>query len=197
MLPADRWRVARRGVVVALSLIVQLVACATSSRPLPLAAHVDLDAMQGGWYIVATIPNFFERGMVAPFDVYSRRADGDIQEDFYLRSGGFDAALRHYRVRDSIAPGTNHARWRVHLLWPVTVPFLVLYTDPAYRYVLFGENNRSLGWVFSRTPTIDDMDYRALMQRFAALGYDTTRFRKVIQLTEQIGMPGFWNDGIQ
>jgi hypothetical protein len=41
---------------------------------------------------------------------------------------------------------------------------------------MFGENDRSLGWVFSRTPT---------------------RFRKVIQLPEQIGMPGFWNDGIQ
>jgi apolipoprotein D and lipocalin family protein len=53
-----------------------------------------------------------------------------------------------------------------------------------------------LGWVFSRTPTIDDTDYRALLQRFAAAGYDITRFRKVIQLPEQIGKPGFWNDKI-
>jgi apolipoprotein D and lipocalin family protein len=51
--------------------------------------------------------------------------------------------------------------------------------------------------VFSRTPTIPDADYHALLDRFAALGYDTSRFRKVIQLPEQIGMPGFWNDGIQ
>ncbi len=179
-----------------LPLIVQLVACAASSRPLPLATHVDLEAIQGGWYIVATIPNAFERGMVAPYDVYSLRVDGDIQEDFSLRSGGFDATLRHFRVRDSIVPGSNNAHWRVHLLWPVSVPFLVLYTDPAYRYVLFGENNRALGWVFSRTPTIDDTDYRALLQRFAAAGYDITRFRKVIQLPEQIGKPGFWNDKI-
>jgi apolipoprotein D and lipocalin family protein len=59
------------------------------------------------------------------------------------------------------------------------------------------ENDRSLGWVFARTPTIDDADYHALLDRFAALGYDTGRFRKVIQLPEQIGLPGFWNDGIQ
>jgi apolipoprotein D and lipocalin family protein len=62
---------------------------------------------------------------------------------------------------------------------------------------MFGENDRSLGWVFSRTPTIGDADYQALMDRFAELGYETTRFRKVIQLPEQIGMRGFWNDGIQ
>jgi apolipoprotein D and lipocalin family protein len=157
---------------------------------------VDLDAMQGGWYIVATIPNFFEKGMVAPFDVYTRRANGDIQEDFYLRSGGFDAKVRHYTVTDTIVPATGNASWRVHFLGPVSLPFLVLYTDPAYRYVLFGENDRSLGWIFSRTPTIGDADYHDILGRFAAVGYDTTRFRKVIQFPQQIGAPGYWDDGI-
>jgi apolipoprotein D and lipocalin family protein len=188
---AAGWRL-----VLAFPLVALLLAC-TGLRPLPLASHVDLEAMQGGWYIVATIPNDFERGMVAPYDVYTRRANGDIQEDFYPRRGGFDAKLRHYTVRDTIVPGSNNARWRVHLFWPISLPFLVLYTDPAYRYVMFGENNRSVGWVFSRTPTIDDADYKALLDRFAVLGYDSTRFRKVIQLREQIGQPGFWNDGIQ
>jgi hypothetical protein len=56
--------------------------------------------------------------------------------------------------------------------------------------------NRSLGWVFSRSPTIDEVDYQVLLDRFAALGYDKTRFRKIIQLPAQIGMPGFWNDAI-
>ena len=191
-LAVARWRL-----VLTLPAVALLLACAGSSRPIPLAPHVDLEAIQGGWYIVATIPNHFERGMVAPYDVYTRRANGDIQEDFYLRRGGFDAEVRHYAVRDTIVPGSNNARWRVHLFWPISVPFLVLYTDPAYRYVMFGENNRSVGWVFSRTPTIADADYQPLLDRFAALGYDATRFRKVIQVPEQIGMPGFWSDGIQ
>ena len=187
---------AQCGLVLALLLAAQLLACAGSQQPIPLAAHVDLDEMQGRWYIVATIPNRFERGMVAPVDIYSHRADGDIQENFYLRSGGFDAKVRHFTVRDSIVPGTNNASWRVHILWPISLPFLVLYTDPAYRYVMFGENDRSLGWVFSRTATIDDADYHALLDRFAALGYDTSRFRKFIQIPEQIGSAGYWNDGI-
>jgi hypothetical protein len=45
--------------------------------------------------------------------------------------------------------------------------------------------------------SIDDAEYQALLDRFAALGYDTTRFRKVIQLPAPVGMPGFWNDSIQ
>ena len=116
---------------------------------------------------------------MAPYDVYSLRTNGDLREDFHVRFGGFDAKLRHYKVRDTIVPGTNNASWRVRIFWPISVPFLVLHTDPAYRYVMFGENDRSLGWIFSRTPTIDDADYHALLERFATSGYDSTRSRKI------------------
>jgi apolipoprotein D and lipocalin family protein len=187
-----------RGAIAALLLILsQLQACAEPAEPIPLATHVDLDSMYGGWYIVATIPNWFEKGMVGAYDVYSRRPDGDIREDFYMRKGGFSAAQKHFVVRDRVLPGTHNASWRVQIFWPVSLPFLVLYTDPQYRYVLFGENDRSLGWVYSRTPTIDDADYRALLDRFQQLGYDSSRFRKVVQFPWQIGQPGFWSDGIQ
>jgi apolipoprotein D and lipocalin family protein len=177
-------------------MIAMLAGRAAPGQSIPLAPQVDLGSMMGGWYIVATIPNWFEKGMFAPYDVYSMRPDGDIREDFYLRSGGPRAKLRHFTVRDRVQPRTNNASWRVEILWPIRLPFLVLYTDPAYRYVLFGENDRSLGWVYSRTPTIGDADYQALLERFAALGYDPTRFRKVVQRPEQIGQPGYWSDGI-
>jgi apolipoprotein D and lipocalin family protein len=163
--------------------------------PIPLAT-VDLDRMYGGWYIVATIRNGFEKGMVAPYDVYSKRADGDIAEDFYVRWGGFDAPQRHYTVHDWVLPGTGNAHWRVQILWPVNLPFLVLYTDPEYRYVMFGEQNRKLGWIYSRTPNIPDDDYAALLLRFRHAGYDTSSFVKIVQTPDQIGQPGFWSDGI-
>ncbi len=164
--------------------------------PLPLA-HVDLDRMYGGWYLIATIRNGFEKGMVGPYDVYSKRPDGDIREDFYTRHGGFAAPLKHFVVHDWVRPGTNNAHWRVQIFWPINLPFLVLYTDPDYRYVLFGEDNRKLGWVYSRTKTIPDDDYEALMARFRAAGYDTRKFVKFVQSPEQIGQPGFWSDGLK
>jgi apolipoprotein D and lipocalin family protein len=169
---------------------------ASAAPPLPLA-KVDMSRMYGGWYLVATIPNRFERGLVAPYDVYSKRPDGDIREDFYTRRGSFNAPVKHFVVHDWVRPGTGGAHWRVQIFWPVNLPFLVLYTDPDYRYVLFGEEDRSLGWIYSRTPRLDDADYRLLLGRFHALGYDETRFRKFIQSPEQIGQPGFWSDGVR
>lgn len=152
--------------------------------------------MYGGWYIVATIPNFFEKGMVGPYDVYSPGDDGDIREDFYMRRGGFSAERRHYVVRDHVLPGSGGASWRVRIAWPLSLPFLVLYVDPDYRFVLFGENNRSLGWIYSRSANIEEADYRRLLQKFTELGYDASRFRKVVQFPAQIGAPGFWSDDL-
>ncbi len=167
-----------------------------SQSPIQLAEQVDLNRMYGGWYIVATIPNRFEKGLVAPFDVYSPRADGDIKEDFYVRDGGFSAPVKHFTVHDWAVPGTHNARWRVQIFWPIDLPFLVLYVDPDYRYVLFGEENRSLGWIYARDPNLDDATYTSLLEQFRLRGYDISQFRRWVQNPGQIGQPGFWSDGI-
>jgi apolipoprotein D and lipocalin family protein len=160
-------------------------------------AKVDLGRMYGGWYIVATIPNGFEKGLVAPYDVYARRPDGDIREDFYSRRGGFSAPLQHFVVHDWVRPGSDNAHWRVQVVWPINLPFLVLYVDPQYRYALYGEDSRKLGWIYARAPKISDADYAALLARFQAVGYDTSLFRKFVQTPDQIGQPGYWSDGIK
>jgi len=176
-----------------------LSAAAAAARPakLTLAPSVDIPLMYGGWYIVATIPNSFEKGMVAPYDVYSPRSDGSLREDFYVRRGGFDSPRRHFVVQDFVNPGSHGAHWGVRIFWPLKLPFLILYVDPDYRYVLFGEESRALGWIYSRSPILDDATYAALLQRFAADGYDTRRFRRIIQVPDQIGKPSFWNDKIR
>jgi len=192
---SPRWRL-----LLALTLLsssaTALQGCSTAGKPLSLA-DVDLNRMYGGWYLIATIPNGFERGLVAPYDVYTRRSDGDIREDFYVQRGGFDAPLKHFTVHDWVRPGTRNAHWRVQIVWPINLPFLVLYADPEYRYVLFGEDGRDLGWIYSRTPRITDADYQALLARFQAAGYDASKFRKFVQAPDQIGQPGFWSDKIK
>ncbi len=156
-----------------------------------------MSRMYGGWHIVATIPNSFERGMVAPYDVYSPGPHGSIREDFYVRRGSFAARSKHFVVRDFVKPGTGGAFWQVQIFWPMRLPFLVLYVDPANRYVIFGEDNRELGWIYARQSTLSDADYKEAFGHLRALGYDARKFRKIIQIPDQIGQPGFWSDGIR
>jgi apolipoprotein D and lipocalin family protein len=184
--------------IAAILTALSLGGCAGGAArpPLPLAENVDLQRMYGGWYIVATIPNGFEKGLVEPYDVYSPRPDGDIREDFYTRRGGFDAPRQHFTVHDWVRKGTHNAHWRVQIFWPINLPFLILYVDPDYRYVLYGEDDRKLGWIYSRTQTIDEATYQALLARFGAAGYDTAKFKRFVQTPDQIGRPGFWSDKV-
>ena len=90
---SDPHRPARSAAIVAgmLALAFGLGGCLSggSQPPVPLA-KVDMSRMYGGWYLIATRRNAFEKGMVTPYDVYSRRPDGD-SEDFYVRDKSFQA----------------------------------------------------------------------------------------------------------
>jgi apolipoprotein D and lipocalin family protein len=169
---------------------------ATSMTPTPLAVapHVDLEKIYGGWYIVANIPNWFEAPLVGLYDIYSPRPDGDIEENFYTHSGSFMNPLKHYTVHDWVEPGSNNAKWRVQVFWPINFAFWILYVDPDDRYVLFGYPDRSLGWIYSRSQTIDETAYQSLLERFRALGYDSSKIRRIVQLPSQIGQKGFGGD---
>lgn len=198
----DRWPPSRttRALAVALLAPLLLAACVDAGDPkagtVPLA-HVDLGRMYAGWYIVATIPNPLERGVVESFDVLSAGPrPGVIREDFYMRRGGFGAKRNHLVSRIEVEPGSGNADWRVAPFWPIRLPFQIVYADPDYRFVLFGEQNRKWGWIYSRTQTISDTDYTRLLGKFRALGWDTSLFRKVVQTPDQVGAPGFWSDGL-
>jgi apolipoprotein D and lipocalin family protein len=178
-------------------LIPALAAGGTTSRASVPLANVDLNRMYGGWYILATIPNILERGVVDNYDHFAAGKNGGIREDFYCRRGGFDAKKNHYVVAIDVLPGTGNADWRVKPVWPLRLPFQIFYVDPGYRFVLFGEQNRKLGWIYSREPTISEADFAGLLDHFRALGYDTSKFRRFVQSPDQVGKPGFWSDGIK
>ena len=162
-----------------------------SAQPLQLAADVDLTRIQGGWYILAAIPNPFERHLEGMYDYYSLLRDGSIQEDFFTHKDSFSSGVEHFRVHDTISPSTHNALWHVHLLGPISAPFPLLYTSPDYHYLLFGYPNRKLGWIYSRSPRIDEKTYQELLRHFAAEGYDTSRFRRTVQFPEQFDKAGF------
>ena len=191
-------RAAALAVAVPLSMALGACAGIPTKGTVPLA-RVDLPRMYGGWYIVATIPNMLERGIVGSYDVFSPgRTAGHVREDFYFQHGGFGAKKNHFSGETiTVLPGTDNADWRVQPVWPISLPFQVVHVDPDYRFVLFGEQDRKWGWIYSRTQAISDADYVRLLGVFRDLGWDTSLFRKTIQTPDQIGAPGFWSDAVK
>jgi apolipoprotein D and lipocalin family protein len=74
---------------------------------------------------------------------------------------------------------------------PPEWPKSSLYVDPDYQTALVGYPGRGYGWVFARTPTIDEATYQSLLNRLRDQGYDISQFRRVPQTPQQVGNPGF------
>ncbi len=176
-----------------------LCACASTpatpdpraAAPLALAPAVDLQRFMGRWYVIANIPYFAEQGYVGSYVEYALRPDGDIDDLYFGHKLSFDKELERKTLKDSVVPGSNNAEWRSSPFWPLSFSYLILYVDPAYQYALIGYPDRKWGWVFARTPQISDADYQKLLAQFSRQGYDSSRFQRVPQSIEQLGLPGF------
>lgn len=161
-----------------------------ADAPLRLA-KVDLPRYMGRWYIIANTPYFLEKDLVASNTTYTLGDDGKVIEDFSGRKGGFDGELKRYRLINTPDPALGNAHWSVRLFWPIYVSQDTLYVDDDYQHTLIGYGDKKLGWVYARTPEINDAKYRELLQKFEEFGYDTSRFRRVPQKPEDLGKPGY------
>ena len=177
--------------ILTLVLLMTLAACADNGPPLTLARDVSLDRYAGRWYVIANIPYFAEQGNVGSWFDVSFTPDGHLRDVYNARAKNFDAPLSRFTMGGYVVPETGNARWRETPFWPLYLSYLILYVDPDYKTALVGYPGREYGWVFSRTPEMDDATYQSLLSRLRDQGYDTTKFRRVPQAPDQIGKPGF------
>ncbi len=170
----------------AVLLLASTAACSTSMNsskapPLQTVSHVDLPRFMGDWYIIAHIPYALEKGKVGTVDRYQLRPDGKIDNYFLYRKKTLDAPVQEWKSLAWVHDKKTNAEWRVQLLWPFRVSYLIVDLDPNYQWGALGYPSRKLGWVISRKPTLDEKTYQEILQRLKAKGYDTTQFVKVPQ----------------
>jgi len=158
-----------------------LFAGCASKPPLKAVDYVDLPRFMGDWWVIAHIPYWLERDTYDSKDTYRMRPDGKMDNIFSYRKGGFDGPEKVMNGIAWVADKKSNAEWRVQFLWPIALPYYVLYLDPGYRFMAVGHPSRDYGWVMARDKRMTDEDYAEVMSALAKQGYDPARFRKVPQ----------------
>jgi apolipoprotein D and lipocalin family protein len=153
-----------------------------SSRPLRTVEHVDLERYMGGWFVIANIPYFAEKGCFDSVEGYALLPDGRIDNRFACREKSFDAPMKpKLRTIASVYDQTTNAEWRVPFWRIFSVKYFVIDLDADYQWAVIGHPSRRYGWIISRTRALPDNTYRGILERLRGQGYDESKFVKVPQ----------------
>jgi apolipoprotein D and lipocalin family protein len=141
--------------------------------PLQTVAKVDMTRYLGRWYEIARLPNRFQKGCVASTADYALRADGEISVINSCRNEQ-DGSVAQVTGRAWIVDTASNAQLKVTFFWPFRGDYWIIELGKEYEYAVVGTPNRKYLWILSRTASMDDGLYAAILQRAGQQGFNSS-----------------------
>ena len=104
---------------------------------------------------------------------YKLKDNGEICTRFRLRQGGFRQPVNQINSTGVVKDGTGNAEWSIKMYWFLRLQYKVAWLSDDYQQVIVARDKRDHVWLMARNPQVSDADYQAMLQRVAAMGYDT------------------------
>lgn len=150
------------------------LAYAESSSDLTTVPAVDLNRYVGRWYEIARYPNRFQKQCAGDVTAtYTATGDGKIEVLNSCRNK--DGKNEIAKGRAKLADRNSNAKLRVTFFWPFYGDYWIIGLDPEYRWAVVGEPSRKYLWILSRSPRMDEPDYRRAVSIAREKGYDPSR----------------------
>jgi apolipoprotein D and lipocalin family protein len=164
-----------------LTAALVLMGCRTTQKePVPTVPKVDLARYMGRWYVIASIPTFFEKNAYNATETYELKGDGTIGVTFKYSKGSFEGPVKTMSPHGFVRDGSN-AVWGMRIFWPVKAEYRISYLDKDYSQVIIARTARDHVWMMARSPQVSADDYQKLEQKIGAMGYDVSKLQKVPQ----------------
>ena len=156
-----------------MSFALLLTGCVGLPENVKPVDHFNADRYLGKWYEIARLDHSFERGLSKVSASYSLRDDGGIR----VINRGFDVQNQKWNEAEGKAyfvNGTDQGYLKVSFFGPFYAAYIVVELDQEnYQYSLVSGPDRSYLWILSRTPQMDSVTQKRLVEKAAALGFDT------------------------
>lgn len=146
------------------------------------APFIDMTRYSGLWYEIAHVPNVLQPNCQCSTVRYQPINKKTVQLVYHCLLP--DGKQHRRSTRIFPVPGSQNARYKATLIWPLEYDSWILYVDPDYRYALVGTPNRKYLWVLSRTSRIPDQAYHQLLLKAAQNGYNVRRLTVLHQRCE-------------
>lgn len=146
--------------------------CHAQGPPLAVVESVNLNRYAGTWYEIARYPNSFQRNCVDVTAEYSPRENRRVTVENFCREDQPNGRLRSIRGTARVVDTQTNAKLKVTFFWPFEGDYWIIELDADYSYAVVGEPSRNFLWILSRTPTLDEDLYQAILGRLPEKGYD-------------------------
>jgi len=157
-----------------------LCACSTVKeknmvKPLEVVPSVNIEKYMGAWYEIARYPNRFQDGCVATQVEYSLRPDGNVKVLNSCREGTVDGKVKSIEGKAWPVDKETNAKLKVQFFWPFRGDYWIIQLDKDYKYAVVGHPKRTYLWILSRTPSLDEATYSAIVKKLIEQGYDPAK----------------------
>jgi len=157
-----------------LATTLSLTACKGKPEDITPVKNFQAEKYLGTWYEIARLDNRFERGLTQVTATYSLRDDGGIG----VLNRGYSAKKKEWKEslgKAFFVEEKTTAYLKVYFFGPFYGSYVVFDLDENYQYSLVTGADKSYFWLLSRTPTIPGDVKASLLEKAAALGFDTTK----------------------
>lgn len=150
----------------------------SKDREIEIICDLDLEKYLGKWYEIAKFPAREEKGLDNVRAVYSLKANGKIKVDNSgYRKGKKKGIKGSAWLRDKSCTGGLYVRF----FWPFKSEYNVIKLASDYRYAVVTGDSRNSLWILSRTPEMDNEDYKEIISFLDMKDFNTENLVKTVQ----------------
>jgi lipocalin len=147
--------------------------------------YVDLERYAGLWYEIARYPTSFDENAVAVTALYTLNDNGTVSVLNQGRVGSLDGAPTSIQGVARVVDQRTNAKLAVRFdrasIEKFEFPYWIIDLGENYDYAVVSNPGKSVLYILSRTPTMDDQLYTDLVQQLADRGFNPDK----IELTPQ------------
>lgn len=168
------------------------MSCQTGPYKMPkeiksqVVPSVDIPRFMGDWYVIASIPTPFEKGVYNGLETYNwNDEDKRIDISFTYRKGSFEGEKKEIGQKGWIEDPKGKAHWKVSPFWPLKFDYLVIDLAEDYSWTTVGVPDKSYVWIMSRTPKMAVEELNKAKARIEKLGYKMDKLLVIPQNGEK------------
>ncbi len=170
--------------IIMIFLLPGMFSCSTSwsAKMKPHIQPVVLERYTGVWYEIARFPHRFERNLAGVTATYTLLPDGKIKVENKGFKGGLDGEMSNVVGKAKPAGDPEIGHLKVSFFWIFYADYYILALDQTdYQWALVGSSSPDFLWILHRKPQMEKPLLVSLVNKAAALGFDTSKLEMVPQ----------------